>query len=534
MENVEVIEVKEKKKNKKLIRFLIGVTLVVLSCATGLISGIQIAKITSTNQNGQGEEQNQHINELIQVLKDNWMSEIYYGTNNINEDLLIRQFAGALSSSEKKQLDPYTYLIKEEDPIYVPALGKLGITLTNFYNLPVITEVDKRGTAYNYLKPGDIVVTLGKLNAIGGYELVNITDKGITFSNMFNVGLGRPNQKQYIKVARFDELNKMSYHEFEINLGNTLPTQYSYLMDEDIDDTIMVKLTGFTTDKDNKQGTSDQLSRILEDNPCSNIIIDLRNNGGGDLSSALDVCDLFLPKDKLVTTLQFKNGRKSEYVTKNDEAYEFDNIIILQNGSTASASEIMIAALSYHLSDKVTLVGTKSYGKGIAQSKVKVFEGAYTLQYTCAKWFGPDGNWLGMTINDDDNVGFNPLNENKISNTYLLALMEYCNYYMRSYGYNFLKDDSEHLAFKVDKVATENQFFFEIYNKMFNTSVRTDTYFDESCVNAIKDYQTLKGISEVSGTMNLDTLVHFTNDYYVESKSYNDLFINKAKEIIEK
>ena len=55
MENVEVIEVKEKKKNKKLIRFLIGVTLVVLSCATGLISGIQIAKITSTNQNGQGE-----------------------------------------------------------------------------------------------------------------------------------------------------------------------------------------------------------------------------------------------------------------------------------------------------------------------------------------------------------------------------------------------------------------------------------------------------------------------------------------------
>ena len=218
MENVEV---KEKKKNKKLIRLLIGISLVVVSCATGLITGVQIAKVTSTNQNGNGDSENQHINELIQVLKNNWMSEIYYGTSNVDEDLLIRQFVGALSSSEKKQLDPYTYLIKEEDPIYVPALGKLGITLTNFYNLPIITEVDKRGTAYNILKPGDIVVTLGKLNDAGSYDYVNITDKGVTFSNMFNVGLGRPSQKQYIKVARFDELNKLNYVEYEIKLGST-------------------------------------------------------------------------------------------------------------------------------------------------------------------------------------------------------------------------------------------------------------------------------------------------------------------------
>lgn len=526
-------EVKEKKKvNKKVLRLILGVSLVIVSLATGLVSGIQIAKLTSSSQNGNGESENQHTNELIQILKNNWLSEVYYGTNNVNEDLLIKQFVGALSTSKDTQLDPYTFLIENEDPIYVKALGKLGITLTNFYNVPVITEVDSRGVCNNLLHEGDIVVTLGKVKLDGTYEYVNITDEGVTFSNMFNLGLGAPGDVEYIKVARFDENNKLYYKELQITLGKTLPTQYSYLIEEDIDDTIMVKMTGFTTDKDNKQGTVDQLEKILESNQASNLIIDLRDNGGGDLSSALDVCDLFLPKDKLVTTLKFKNGRETQYVTENDKAYEYDNIIILQNGNTASASEIMISALTYHLGDKVTLVGTKSYGKGIAQSKVQVFEGAYTLQYTCAKWYQPDGTWLGMTIDSDDKVGFKPLEENKITSSYLLALMDYCNYYMRSYGYEFYKTSSEYNAFKIDNVATENQLFFQIYNSMFNKTIRTDTYFDKSCEDAIKEYQTLKQI-EANGQMNLDTLVCFTKDFYDQDVQYLDSYTNRAKQIIE-
>ena len=109
-------EVKEKKKvNKKVLRLILGVSLVIVSLATGLVSGIQIAKLTSTSQNGNGESENQHTNELIQILKNNWLSEVYYGTNNVNEDLLIKQFVGALSTSKDTQLDPYTFLI-ENDP----------------------------------------------------------------------------------------------------------------------------------------------------------------------------------------------------------------------------------------------------------------------------------------------------------------------------------------------------------------------------------------------------------------------------------
>ena len=524
-------EVKTKKVNKKLLRLIIGVSLVVVSLATGVLSGIKIAKVTSIADNSK-DENIQYIEEIIQILKDNWMSEIYYGTNNVNEDLLIRQFVGALSSSEEKRLDGYTYLIKNEPPVYVTATGKLGITLTNFYNIPVITEVSKEGSGYNILKPGDIVVRLGKQNKSGKYEYVNITEDNINFSNMFELGLGAPNSTQYIKVARFDENKQLNYHEFEIVLGGPTPSYYSELIDEDIDDTIMVKVSGFTADEDNKNGTVEQLERILKNDDSSNLILDFRGNPGGSVSSAINLCDLFLPKDKVITTLQYKGGRKVNYVTSDNKVYDYENIIILQDQDTASASEITIAALMHHLGDKVTLVGTKSYGKGIATKKVQVFGGQYTLQYTLAKWLTPDGSWIGMDTGNGNDVAISPLEENIISHSDTYAIADYCAYYMRYYGLNFYKDSASQEAFIVDKVAVENQLFFEVYNSMFNTSYRTDSYFDASCSQALKDYQTLRNI-DVTGEMDLDTLVCFTYDYYDLDKQYHDSFVNKAVDIIE-
>ena len=67
---------------------------------------------------------------------------------------------------------------------------------------------------------------------------------------------------------------------------------------------------------------------------------------------------------------------------------------------------------------------------------------------------------------------------------------------------------------------------------MFNTSYRTDSYFDASCSQALKDYQTLRNI-DVTGEMDLDTLVCFTYDYYDLDKQYHDSFVNKAVDIIE-
>ena len=86
------------------------------------------------------------------------MKGFYYG-KEIDEELLINQFVGALSSSDPGMLDPYTYLIKNEK-IVGSNQGKLGITISNFFGYPIIVDISKGGAAEQAgLKSGDVIFT---------------------------------------------------------------------------------------------------------------------------------------------------------------------------------------------------------------------------------------------------------------------------------------------------------------------------------------------------------------------------------------
>ena len=508
---------------KYTVRILLGVAISVASTALGVFTGVKIT--SSLYESGLGVNKNDdYLTQIENILKDNWYSEIYYG-KEIDEDVLIHQFIGALSSKEDKMLDPYTFLTK-----YVPSTpivdenGKLGITVTKYFDYPIISEVDVNGAAYNHLRQGDIVLSISKM-VDGEYKKFEITDPAYNYSTLFDAAMDKPNKTIKVEVARFDEKGKLYIEEESITLKEKSDTAYSYKVEENIDDTLMVKLTGFTAAKD--KGTSDQLEKILKENTDSNIIIDLRNNGGGDLYSVNDVCDLFLPKGKLITTLTYKDGSYTAHYTKDDAMYEFDNIVILQNGKTASASEILISTLLYYYPEKVTLIGSKSYGKGIAQKTVSVFDGEYKLQYTCAKWLRPDDSWIGMTIDSTSNVGFYPLDENIINKDSLLSKMEYYNNAI------YLKHADDYHAFKVNEVSSVNGYFFDVYNQMYQTNYRTDRYFDNDCLKAINDYQKLKGINEDVNGMNDETFIYFVRDYYNLSYNYSNSHLEKAKTIIK-
>jgi C-terminal peptidase prc len=97
-----------------------------------------------------------------------------------------------------------------------------------------------------------------------------------------------------------------------------------------------------------------------------NIIFDLQDNGGGDLDVAYAISSHFLLKDSIVYKVEFRSHTETA-VSREGQKLVYDNIIILQNGNSASASEIFINALKDNL-DNVTLVGTTTYGKGIGQT----------------------------------------------------------------------------------------------------------------------------------------------------------------------
>ena len=119
----------------------------------------------------------------------------------------------------------------------------------------------------------------------------------------------------------------------------------------------------------------------------SSQIIDLRNNGGGIVEESTAIADLFLEKGKTIMTT--KDNKQNEKVTKSDNAAKFEQkIVVLANGNSASASEILIGALKEN--NRATIIGTTTYGKGIIQTVISLSDGS-GIKITTAEYFTPKG-----------------------------------------------------------------------------------------------------------------------------------------------
>ena len=134
----------------------------------------------------------------------------------------------------------------------------------------------------------------------------------------------------------------------------------------------------------------------MEKNGMTSLIIDLRNNTGGYLTSASDVASIFLEKGKRIYSLEYQN----EVNHYNDETREHKeyNIAVLINENTASAAEILAAALKE--SYGATIVGETSFGKGKVQQTMQLDDGSM-VKYTSAYWLTPNGTCI-------DEIGINP------------------------------------------------------------------------------------------------------------------------------
>ena len=244
--------------------------------------------------------------------------------------------------------------------------------------------------------------------------------------------------------------------------------------------------------------------------------IDLRDNGGGSVDSMVEICDLFLPKNKLVMTTELKDKTITEYKTNDDKVYDFDKIIILMNANTASASEILISCLSYHL-DNVVLIGRTTYGKGIAQRK-RVLNVDYSFQYTFAKWYTPEKIWIHEKgISTTSETTYIPYTEDYVE-FYNLS-----NYYKLTYDYDY----------KYDMVNTNISYFQEVLNYLYpNSAIREEGYFDKNTEDLVKQFQEDNNL-EVSGIIDENTFIVLCNLY---NKAYQTYFINnhnlKIKEVL--
>ncbi len=152
----------------------------------------------------------------------------------------------------------------------------------------------------------------------------------------------------------------------------------------------------------------------MEESGIDSLIIDVRYNTGGYLSSCTNIIELFLAKDKLMYTIKSKKD-SIDYKDTTDTKREYP-IVVLINGSSASASEILASSLKF--SYGATVVGTKSYGKGKVQTTGTLDDGTM-IKYTSARWFMPNGECIDekgldpdVKIELSEDYKNNPLEEN--------------------------------------------------------------------------------------------------------------------------
>ena len=156
------------------------------------------------------------------------------------------------------------------------------------------------------------------------------------------------------------------------------------------DDVIIVRVTTFNeqTTPNIKKGIKEKIEELSGKDNVSGFIIDLRNNPGGLLSEAISVSDMFLNQGEIVSTRGRNNGQSKRYSASKGDLAENKPIIVLINGGSASASEIVAGALQDH--KRAVILGTKSFGKGSVQSVIPLGENG-AMRLTTARYYTPSG-----------------------------------------------------------------------------------------------------------------------------------------------
>ncbi|MEO6135950.1 MAG: S41 family peptidase [Ginsengibacter sp.] len=121
------------------------------------------------------------------------------------------------------------------------------------------------------------------------------------------------------------------------------------------------------------------------------LVFDLRDNGGGILTEAINIADEFLSGNKLITYTEGAHSPRKDYKANKDGVFEKGKLIVLANEGTASASEVLIGALQDW--DRATIVGRRTFGKGLVQEQYELSDGS-GLRLTVARYFTPLGRGI--------------------------------------------------------------------------------------------------------------------------------------------
>lgn len=363
----------EKKNNIYKIVMLVAVTILI----TFLITSIGIYNYYIKTEEGLAKTlittETTTLDKKIQLVRE-YLDKSYLGEIADEEELIESAVKGYVAGLG----DEYTeYLTKEEyEELMVNVNGNfvgIGIYMSQdiYENIIVLLPIEGSPAEEAGLKTGDIITK------VNGEECT-----GVDLSIVANKVKGEEGTTVELEILRDGEtLNKtIERRKVEINHIN------SEILEGNIG---YIQILAF--DDGSSEEFEAKLTELLEKN-IKSLIIDVRDNGGGIVTEAINISELFIPKGKIIMIERDKNSNEEVTKAKTEAKINSElNVIILTNENSASASEIFVGALKDN--EIAQVIGTKTFGKGVMQEIVPVRSGG-ALKVTIEEFKTPNGNTI--------------------------------------------------------------------------------------------------------------------------------------------
>jgi|CZKP01.1.fsa_nt_gi carboxyl-terminal processing protease len=318
---------------------------------------------------------NKNIDLFARIYKE--ISFNYVDTIN-PEEFMRAGIRGMLGS-----LDPYTNFIDEnkKDEIDLITNGKyggVGVSIgVKGKDVTVVEVMDGYSAQRQGIRIGDILLEAG--------------GKKITPDNVEDISSlvkGEPGSTVELKILRGEKNDTLTFNLIREEVIVKNITYYGFYPENS--NNVYMKLSSFSRSAADEM--KQDLKELRSQKEIKSIIFDLRGNPGGLLDVAVDICNKFLPKDKLIVSTKGRDDiSQKQYLATQEPVLRDAELILLINDGSASASEIVAGAIQDH--DRGVILGTKSYGKGLVQT-ITPLNYNTSLKITTAKYYTPSGRCI--------------------------------------------------------------------------------------------------------------------------------------------
>lgn len=435
------------------------------------------------------DEDFEKMEQIYSTMMDQW----YFGKED--SDLHHTLLTNAINGMLENEYDPHTmYMEPEEYESFASSLqgNFVGIGI-QYYELNDDTFLVERvfkgsGAEAGGMMKGDVIVAVDGTDVSGkDIDEISAMIKGEEGSEVM-ITVMRENEKKDLKIKR-SVVNDSVYGYDKGNVG-------------------VLEINTFA------ETSGDEVGKYLAEfkkQGKRKLIVDLRGNGGGYVTAAMQIASYLVPENAVVYKEQAKDGTISEQVAYDDyERYTFDKIVILINEDTASASEVLTSCLKAQL-DHVTTVGVKSYGKGTVQMPI-TFEDGSSFKYTIAEWLTPNEEHI-------NNVGITPDVVVELDKAITTGIL----------------DMEEDVSYQADSVSVYAK-PVQIYLKFLGYGAdREDEYFSPASANALKRYQSDHNL-KADGVINAETVQSLLSSCarkWHEEQEKLDVQMNRALELLK-